>query len=338
MTFDRFMKKLLLIFLVLIVIAFLIRGNVNSLISGKVVKEVNEDNIIPQDFGDINIYFCPQDGCEDVLLSEIRKSENVDCAFFDLDLANLIDLIQKKDYRLILDNSNLDNVRINFVRSDKRRSYMHNKFCILDNSKVITGSMNPTKNDANRNNNNLIIIESKTLAGNYLDEFNEMWGGIYGKGSKVINPKILFNGFLVENYFCPEDKCEEHVLNLLKEGRRMIYFMTYSFTSDEIGEELLKNYYYGIDVKGVFDKRQVGSKYSEYHRFKDIGMDVRLDNSTAIMHHKVFIVDDVVIFGSYNPTKSGNENNDENILVMHDKETAEKFVNEFNRIFNEEGV
>ena len=47
------------------------------------------------------------------------------------------------------------------------------------------------------------------------------------------------------------------------------------------------------------------------------------------MHHKVFIVDDAVIFGSYNPTDSGNKRNDENVLVIHNRGIAEQFIKEF---------
>ena len=51
------------------------------------------------------------------------------------------------------------------------------------------------------------------------------------------------------------------------------------------------------------------------------------------MHHKVFIIDNkIVVTGSYNPTKNGNEHNDENMLIMHDAMLAEKYVAEFSRL------
>ncbi len=49
------------------------------------------------------------------------------------------------------------------------------------------------------------------------------------------------------------------------------------------------------------------------------------------MHHKVLIIDEeTVITGSFNPTKNGDEGNDENVLIIHDKEIAKKFLGEFN--------
>ncbi len=37
--------------------------------------------------------------------------------------------------------------------------------------------------------------------------------------------------------------------------------------------------------------------------------------------------------GSFNPTKNGDTDNDENILIIHDAAIAKKFVEEFNRLY-----
>jgi len=329
------MKKILFFFFVLFALVFLFKDGINNLITGKTVYETVNETMLPQDFGKLEVYFCPKDDCENIFVNEIKKSISVDCAFFDLDLDNVTDVIREKQHRLVIDNSNYKNIKMNFARSDDRQEFMHNKFCILDNSEVITGSMNPTRFDAYRNNNNLVIIESKTLAQNYQFEFNELWGGIFGDGEKVKYPKLYFNGFLVENYFCSEDHCEEQVIELLKKAQSRIYFMTFSFTSDGIGEEIIRNFYSGIDVRGVFDASQAGNRYSEYNKFRNLGIDVRKDGNKGFMHHKVFIVDDSVVFGSYNPTSAGNEKNDENVLIIHDKNITEKFVQEFQEVYFE---
>ena len=54
------------------------------------------------------------------------------------------------------------------------------------------------------------------------------------------------------------------------------------------------------------------------------------------MHHKVFIIDEeIVITGSYNPTSSGTKRNDENLLIIHDKEIANEFTQEFEKVWAE---
>jgi phosphatidylserine/phosphatidylglycerophosphate/cardiolipin synthase-like enzyme len=52
------------------------------------------------------------------------------------------------------------------------------------------------------------------------------------------------------------------------------------------------------------------------------GLAVRLDGNPDLMHHKMFIVDsETVITGSPNFSKRGDQDNDENLLIIHDRET-----------------
>ena len=65
-----------------------------------------------------------------------------------------------------------------------------------------------------------------------------------------------------------------------------------------------------------------------------IGLDVKKDRNKGNMHHKVFIIDsETVITGSYNPTESGNKRNDENLIIIHDKKIAEKYLEEFGKVY-----
>src|SRR3989344_5182778 len=333
------MKKILVIFLIFFVLAYLFRGYVNDKITGNVVNEVDNKKI-PKEFGEINIYFCPGGDCEGKFIEIINKSSKVDCAFFDLDLNGLINVLKEKDYKLVIDKDNSKSLgNLSSVVLDNRKEYMHNKFCALDinGRKFITsGSMNPTENDARVNKNNLVVIESSALYENYEDEFNELWNLNFGKGNNVKNSKVIFNGYLIENYFCPEDNCEEKLIELIDNAKFRVYFMVFSFTSDKVGESLIKGYHYNLDVKGVFDKTQAGSKYSEFYILNKTGLNVKKEEEKGFLHHKVFIIDDVVFLGSYNPSSSGNKANDENVLIIHNKEIAEKFVDEFNGAFYDE--
>ena len=60
---------------------------------------------------------------------------------------------------------------------------------------------------------------------------------------------------------------------------------------------------------------------------------MRLDGNPLNMHHKVIIIDEsVVIFGSYNFSRSAEERNDENTLIIHNPELAAQFLAEFERV------
>jgi len=305
-------------------------------------KNVYEPAPVYEKTAEVKVYFCPMDNCEEVYLNLFNSSSaSINCAFYDVKDSIINELKKKQnkvDVKLVIDDEyynkilNLSNENVNQINAKKDyKGLMHNKFCIIDNKKIITGSTNPTENGFNINNNNIIIIESVYLSENYMEEFDELWNGIFKSGKKVKYPAIYLNNKRYENYFCPEDECEEHILEALKKAKKSVYFMTFSFTSDKIGNYLISRK--DLIVKGVFEKSQ-NNKYSEYEKIKGSGIEVVFDKNKRNMHHKVFIIDEsVVITGSYNPTQNGDESNDENVLIIHDALIAKRFVDEFWRIY-----
>lgn len=290
-------------------------------IAYSILKDSNEEAIAEPE-----LYFCPADDCASRLADAIMESESsVDCAFYDLRHEKVIGALESRNSRLVLDDESKYQ-----GRKDNDKGLMHNKFCVIDGKMVATGSFNPTHNDNELNNNNLIIIRSELLAENYEKEFEELWAGHFREGAQVKRGEIYLNGNKYENYFCPEDGCEKRVIESLRTAKVSIYFMAFSFTSKPISDVLISKKD-SLDIRGVIEKTQ-NSEWCIFDAMNKSGIEVRLDKNPKNMHHKVFIIDrSVVILGSYNPTKSGNERNDENILIIHDKNIAEKFVDELER-------
>ncbi len=338
-------RPVLLLFLLLVVLAFFAVMLSPSLTGSIVARPV------PAEAGAFRAYFCQVDDCEQAMLAAIGNASEVACAFYDLDDKPLERLLDEKEAQVLVFAENYAGFGKKVAAA--HGGLMHDKFCVLDagtdHAIVITGSANPTVNGFTKNDNNLVIVEGDVLAQNYLDEWDELAGKRRERKVRypLINHTIILNSssdssFLLENYFCPEDGCEEHVLEELDKARVSIDFMTFSFTSDPIGNELVDKDEKGILVRGVFERRQE-SKYSEHSFLKDAGLAVALDGNPATMHHKVFIVDAddpenaAVILGSYNPTKSGNERNDENVLIVHDRAIAQRFEEEFARVYGAAG-
>jgi phosphatidylserine/phosphatidylglycerophosphate/cardiolipin synthase-like enzyme len=301
-------------------------------------SSINENQDIFESNIKTDIFFCPRDDCRGVINGLVDDAKtSVHCAFFDLDLEDLIDRLAKKsheaDVKVIIDKNNyIEQITGPGVKIANSGQYMHNKFCIIDGNKVMAGSINPTNNGANYNNNNLIIINSKFIAENYEDEFNELWNGIYSDGDPVRYNMVITENATIENYFCPEDGCKDKIVSKLRGAEKSIYFMTYSFTDEDVADAILLQ---NVEIKGIFETFQAGSQYSQYKRMEGFGLDVKKDKNIKIMHHKVFIIDnETVITGSYNPTLSGNLRNDENILVIQNKVVAEKFLMEFEILWN----
>ncbi len=296
-------------------------------------KTVAVEKIVT-DQGSIEVFFCPQDKCEEELISFLDSAEkSIHCALYDIGLQSVQEKLLEKqkeiEVQVVTDNDYLKKFDHPFVKADSY-GLMHNKFCVVDGKKVSGGSMNPTENDAHKNNNNLLLIESTVIAQNYEDEFQEMWQGNFKKGARVKNPVIMLNdngkNIHLETYFCPEDNCAERVRDELKKAEKSIHFMTFSFTHEGIANILLLKNLDGVEVKGVMEARGM-SKDSQFERLNHNSVDVVKDSNKNNMHHKVFVIDEkIVVTGSFNPTGNGDHDNDENLVIIESEEIARLFL------------
>jgi phosphatidylserine/phosphatidylglycerophosphate/cardiolipin synthase-like enzyme len=226
------------------------------------------------------------------------------------------------------------------VLSDRREGLMHNKFVIIDRQEVWTGSMNLTINGAYRNDNHFIRIQSTHLAENYTAEFEEMFvDDRFGPGSpsQTPHPTFTLNGMQIESWFSPDDHTEARLIDLIQSAEESIFFLAFSFTSDPIADALLERAAQGVQVAGVFESSQYRSNAgTEFDRFMQAGLDVRLDGNPKSMHHKLIIIDEsIVIAGSYNFSYYAETRNDENTLIVHDPDIARLFEQEFQRVFEQ---
>jgi phosphatidylserine/phosphatidylglycerophosphate/cardiolipin synthase-like enzyme len=277
---------------------------------------------------------------------------SVDVAAYSLNLWSLRDaLIQASRrgvvVRLVMESDNMDNQEVQEIRDagipiigDQHEGLMHNKFVVIDRSEVWTGSMNFTTSGAYQDNNNLIRIRSTQVAEDYTLVFNEMFEKQrFGPGARnaTANPIFSIDGTKVEIYFSPEDGIAAHILSLLDGARESIYFMAYSFTSNDLGNAIRERAADGLTVSGVMDDSQILSNPgTEYDAFMQAGLDLRRDGNAGQMHHKVIIIDrNIVITGSYNFSNSAETSNDENVVIIHDADIAALFLEELQRVYDQ---
>jgi len=220
------------------------------------------------------------------------------------------------------------------IRTDHSDALMHNKFWLFDGRVVWTGSTNITWNGIFHNNNNSIALSSPPIYTIYEREFEEMWSGQFGPSSPstVSRQHVVVNGTSVDVYFAPEDRVSTRLLPFLQKARRSVRFMAFSFTLDELGKALIERAQAGVDVKGIFEESGSETRYSELRRLYCAGLAVRQDGNPYIMHHKVFIIDGVwVITGSYNFSANADRRNDENVIILHNRPLARRYMAEFER-------
>ena len=298
------------------------------------------------------VYFCPRDDCSKIFEAHIKSANfSVYCALYDIKLKNIINSLAMKsktaDVKLVIDSSNYkEQIKGDGVMLDNNQQLMHNKFCVIDGSVTITGSFNPTDNDNNYNNNNMMVIYSNALARNYKDEFDELWDGKFGKGRNVENPLLYINNMKIENYFCPED-CQLElsssinidsglykIIGLIRNAEESVKVASFTFTHEVIADELIKADSRGVNVTIITEARQRNVMGSQYQRVKDFGLNIKLDSNKYNMHHKFIVIDGkIVVTGSPNFTLGGFNKNDENLLVLHDKKIADDFVKEFDNLW-----
>jgi phosphatidylserine/phosphatidylglycerophosphate/cardiolipin synthase-like enzyme len=249
--------------------------------------------------------------------------------------------------RLVMESDNMDTREVQQIQDagipvvgDQREGLMHHKFVVIDRSEVWTCSMNFTASGVYRDNNNLIRIRSTQVAEDFTTEFTEMYvENLFGpeKGFSNPNPGLTIDGTPLEIYFSPEDGVAAHILALLQQANDSIFFMAYSFTSNDLGAAIIQRAANGLTVAGVMDDGQINSNQgTEYDPFMQAGLDVRRGGGPGLMHHKVIIIDrKIVISGSYNFSASAETSNDENIVIIHNADVATLYLDEFQRLYDQ---
>lgn len=247
--------------------------------------------------------------------------------------------------RMVMESNNMDRSDAQYlleagvpIVGDNRQGLMHDKFMIIDRSEVWLGSMNFTDSGTYEDNNNMIRIRSKEIAANYLVEFDEMFErDLFGPDvlAETPNPQVTVDDTRIDTYFSPDDGVLTVLYNLLNDADESIYFLAFSFTSNELGAIVRSKADAGLDVRGVMDKEQVASNTgTEFDPFRQAGLEVRIDGNDGQMHHKVFIIDErIVVMGSYNFSRSAEEKNDENIVIIYNEDIARFFIDEFERVY-----
>lgn len=144
----------------------------------------------------IGIYFSPNGGCEQQVIYWIDKANSsiyIMIYSFTLDSISesLIDahdrgveikiVFEKNQVSKYSEYSILLNVGID-VRNDTNPKLMHNKVMIIDELIVLTGSYNWSTSAETKNNENLIVIKSETIAELYKDKFLEIYNQTFHQG------------------------------------------------------------------------------------------------------------------------------------------------------------
>lgn len=135
-------------------------------------------------------YFSPDDDCPQrisTLLAGCRSSADV-CVFTITDdrVTGAIEEAHRRGVRVrvISDNDKTADAGSDIwrlsrrdidVRVDLSPHHMHHKFAVLDGRTLLTGSYNWTRGAAEKNFENLVLLEEPSLVSEFLEEFEKIW-------------------------------------------------------------------------------------------------------------------------------------------------------------------
>jgi phosphatidylserine/phosphatidylglycerophosphate/cardiolipin synthase-like enzyme len=233
---------------------------------------------------------------------------------------------------------------------------MHSKYICRDaglpSAAVWTGSTNFTDDAWTLMENNIITLASQPLAAAYALDFAQLWavGHIEGTGNFEPNPQELWyrgEPARVQALFSPGQGAtiDEDVAGVVASAERRVRICSMLLNSGSLLSALRDLLDEGrVPVDGVYDRTQMESVLLQWRdvphnhwkigALRDIVERARLVGKVStpysptgphdFMHDKALVVDDTVITGSYNFSRSA-EFNAENILLIESPALADAY-------------
>lgn len=136
-------------------------------------------------------------------------------------------------------------------------------------------------------------------------------------------------------YFSPGTDCLNAIVDTLRKAERSAKICVFTISDNRIVDAIKDMQLNGVNIKIISDNDKRYDKGNDIDYIANrLGIDVKLDTTSAHMHHKFAVIDDeITITGSYNWTRSAETKNYENILVTDDKKVAETYTREFDKLW-----
>ena len=232
---------------------------------------------------------------------------------------------------------------------------MHHKYAVRDGEAVWAGSANWTIDSWSRQENVLAIVESGEVADRFRQNFEELWSRPEVDASGRIDPApVDVDGTEVRAWFTPGhgEQLSQRIATAIGGARNRVRIASPVITSGPIlgtlAELADKG---GRDIAGVVDSPQTETVFHQWAENGRTAWKIPLLAATLsklpfsakrstpwtpdskvhdFMHAKVTVADDIVFLGSFNLSRSG-EQNAESVLEIRDGAIADrlaKFVDE----------
>jgi phosphatidylserine/phosphatidylglycerophosphate/cardiolipin synthase-like enzyme len=227
---------------------------------------------------------------------------------------------------------------------------MHHKYAVRDDEAVWTGSTNWTVDSWTRQENVIAIVSNPRIAARFRENFEELWSDPdVGRSGRVEPEPVEVEGIRVTAWFTPGhgEELSQRIATAIGSARRRVRIASPVITSGPIlgtlAELADKG---GRDIAGVVDGPQTDTVFQQWadngHTAWKIPLlaallsklpfsakpSTRWTPELAVhdfMHAKVTVADDLAFLGSFNLSRSG-EQNAESVLEIHDPSLAERLA------------
>jgi phosphatidylserine/phosphatidylglycerophosphate/cardiolipin synthase-like enzyme len=230
---------------------------------------------------------------------------------------------------------------------DGRGDLMHHKFAVRDGAALWCGSTNWTLDSWTREENVIVTAVSQPLAQAYERTFEELWRKRHIEDTGDFQaPAVRVGAALVRPWFCPGRGRElaHRIATRIDRARQRVRIASPVLTSAPVLAALAEVLHEGrVSATGVVDLTQTEGALRQWRtndrvRWKAPVLEEVLaglefhgkrsrpyapDTPHDFMHAKVSVVDDAVFVGSYNLSRSG-EDNAENVLEVEDRVLADR--------------
>jgi phosphatidylserine/phosphatidylglycerophosphate/cardiolipin synthase-like enzyme len=227
---------------------------------------------------------------------------------------------------------------------------MHSKFIIRDRASVWTGSTNFTGDAFTLMENNVVTIDSPALAAYYAADFEQLWEKENFENTGKIHTEpvaLTFAGQPATARLMFSPGCgleiDTEIARRVRAAQRRVRICSLLINSGTLIGELLNLLHAGrVPVDGIYDRTQMAEVYTQWQEVPSNGWKIPAlheivphlagKNSTPysptsrhdFMHNKVLVIDDTVITGSYNFSRSA-QFNAENILFLESPALAQTY-------------
>ena len=214
---------------------------------------------------------------------------------------------------------------------------MHNKFFVIDEKRVWTGSANLSDSGTGGYNANVVAaVESKRLASLYRAEFERLLAR--GQHKDKVGRKDLEETTLrksnaaplriadadVSLMFAPQDQpMNNGVRPLIAAAQQSIDVAIFFLTHKGVVADLIAAHRRGVRLRVIVDATSANNGYTKHELLRTAGVPTKIENWGGKMHAKAAVIDgEYLVLGSMNWTSAGEHDNDENTLLIRSPRLA----------------